>query len=101
MTQQVGDLYHTPDTSIFSSSTVFDKDGSPFQLETLFTPSSVVVLVFVRHWGCAACAEYIEALSKRLGQDELSKLGANVVVIGHGKHTLIPNYRGLFGHQSI
>lgn len=87
------ELRHTPDSSVFTSCSLIDKNGSSTELKSLLSPSSTLLLVFVRHWGCAACQEYITVLSKHLNRDDLAKYRASVVIVGHGKYTLIENYR--------
>lgn len=85
-------LRHTPDASLFTNAVLVDKGGNEVPLDRLLRPFSTTLFVFVRHWGCAACQEYLSVLTERLPLNMLAKYNAQVCVIGHGRYTLIDNY---------
>jgi peroxiredoxin len=60
---------------------VLDAAGTAYRLHTMWSARDVV-LIFVRHFACAGCAEHVAALRPRL--DELALLEADVTVVGCG-----------------
>ena len=72
------------------SSIVKDKDGKAHTLSNLLEGATTVVL-FVRHFGCIGCSENIGLLSPRF--EELSSIGAQVLVIGCGPSMFIEGFR--------
>ena len=60
---------------------VIDPAGATHRLDATWRDRDVV-LVFVRHFACAGCAEHLAALRPRL--DELARLAVDVVIVGNG-----------------
>jgi peroxiredoxin len=60
---------------------VLDAAGATHRLATTWRDRDVV-LVFVRHFACAGCAEHLAALRPRL--DELATLAVDVAIVGSG-----------------
>ena len=92
-----GDLNrHVPSPSIFLNATVLDSSRTSVPLKDLFerSPRSVLAIIFIRHWYCAACQHYIEILSSRISLDDLAKQNAKLIVIGHGEPERIQAYKG-------
>ncbi len=56
--------------------------GDGVALSTLFS-GKPCLLIFLRHFGCVACAEQVTQLSPRLR--ELDQLGVGVIFIGNGE----------------
>ena len=87
---------HIPSPSIFLDATVLDSSRTSVHLKDVFktSPESVVAIIFIRHWYCAACQHYIEILSSRISLDDLAKQDAKLIVIGHGEPERIQAYKG-------
>jgi hypothetical protein len=64
-------------------------DGRAVTVDALFD-GRPLLLVFLRHFGCIACAEQVHSLLPRL--DELAALGVRVVLVGSGA----PEHIGAF-----
>lgn len=60
---------------------VFDPEGREVRLGQLWADRTVV-LVFVRHFGCVFCKQQIAEMGLLL--DRVRRMGADIVVIGHG-----------------
>ena len=73
-----------PDISLLSETTIFNSHGDPVALGSLFERDSIVVLSLIRHWNCGSCQSYVEQLGERVPLEKWSRIGAQVVVIGHG-----------------
>lgn len=57
-------------------------EGTPVELGTLWR-DRVVVLAYVRHFGCILCREQVSELAKIV--PEIRALGAELVVVGSGR----------------
>ncbi|KAK4984236.1 hypothetical protein LTR50_006732 [Elasticomyces elasticus] len=75
---------------------VLDADGRPKPFKSLYTDSKNErhLIVFIRHFFCGHCQEYVRALAEFLPPSTLSSLAppAKLTVIGHGDPSLIPTY---------
>jgi peroxiredoxin len=60
---------------------VLDRTGAGDCLGAAWLEADAIV-IFVRHFGCAACSEHLAELRPRLA--ELATLGVRVVVVGNG-----------------
>jgi hypothetical protein len=71
----------SPIPRVLGEAAVIDPTGAPHRLDSTWRDRDVV-LVFVRHFACAGCAEHLAALRPRL--DELATLAVDVAIIGNG-----------------
>ncbi|KAL8767988.1 MAG: hypothetical protein Q9209_005659 [Squamulea sp. 1 TL-2023] len=77
---------------------VLDKDGKPHAFRSLYTsPSnerSRTLIIFIRHFFCGNCQEYLRSLSSSITPDVLQSLSPslNIRIIGCGQPDLIPMY---------
>ncbi|KAI1327329.1 hypothetical protein F5Y16DRAFT_198823 [Xylariaceae sp. FL0255] len=77
--------------------TVLDRDGKTRPFKSLYSGRNVprrVLIIFVRHFFCDNCQEYLRTLSASISPDELLSLPVStfVAVIGCGSHELIDAY---------
>ncbi|PYI31135.1 hypothetical protein BP00DRAFT_344378 [Aspergillus indologenus CBS 114.80] len=87
-----------------ASYTVLDREGQPHQYSTLYSGPDAAprtLVVFIRHFFCGSCKEYIEVLSKAITPEFLSQLSTptSVVVVGCGGPGLIDIYAKETGCQ--
>ncbi|PYH76862.1 hypothetical protein BO82DRAFT_358724 [Aspergillus uvarum CBS 121591] len=84
--------------------TVLDREGQSHQYSTLYSGPAAAprtLVVFIRHFFCGSCKEYIEALSKAISPEFLFQLSTptSVVVVGCGDPGLIDIYAKETGCQ--
>ncbi|KAH8670980.1 AhpC/TSA antioxidant enzyme-domain-containing protein [Xylariales sp. PMI_506] len=77
--------------------TVLDENGKSHTFKSLYTGPNVarrVLVIFVRHFFCGNCQEYLRTLSASVTPDELLRLPVptSIVVIGCGNPKLIDAY---------
>ena len=75
---------------------VLDENGVSHAFSSLYNQNAQQTLViFIRHFFCGSCKEYVSALSQPDGipMDELSAAKQQLVIIGCGQPTLIDRYR--------
>jgi peroxiredoxin len=68
-------------THVLENTQLTDTAGSPTRLGTLWLEQPTVLL-FVRHFGCLFCREQLAEAERHA--EQLSQLGAKLVVIGNG-----------------
>lgn len=68
---------------------VLDRQGESLVFEQLVSDRAAVV-VFLRHFGCLACAEQVSLLSPRL--HEFSAMGLECVLVGNGAANFIDGF---------
>ncbi|TXT15554.1 hypothetical protein VHUM_00057 [Vanrija humicola] len=89
-----------------SQRTVTDEDGNKVAFGDLF-PSydetdnvsghpPKTVLIFIRHWWCGACQNYMEFSLANVDPELVRQHNLRVVLIGCGSWKSIKNYRALF-----
>ena len=88
-------LTSVPSTAI--SLPVLDSDGMSHPFPTLYTTDNHhqhTLFVFIRHFFCGSCKEYVSTLSSVDGitPDELSASNKRVIIIGCGQSNLIKRY---------
>ncbi|OBT86076.1 hypothetical protein VE02_05725 [Pseudogymnoascus sp. 03VT05] len=76
---------------------VLDRDGKSIPFKSLYTGPNVprrVLLIFVRHFYCGNCQQYLKALSASITPDDLLRLPVPtfIAVIGCGAPSLIQMY---------
>ncbi|EFR01400.1 hypothetical protein MGYG_04407 [Nannizzia gypsea CBS 118893] len=76
-------------------------EATPFGdlLDQVRTPATnKLMTIFLRHFFCGSCQEYVRALSKAFpNPDQDLPDGCKIVLIGCGAHTLISQYRASTG----
>ncbi|KAI4150627.1 MAG: hypothetical protein L6R39_002226 [Caloplaca ligustica] len=78
---------------------VLDVHGKPHSFKSLYTTDdqnegSRVLVIFIRHFFCGNCQEYLRSLSTSITPDALKSLPipTKIIVIGCGQPDLIPMY---------
>lgn len=87
-------------TSVPSAATslpVLDLNGTSHPFSTLYTtdnPNQQTLLIFIRHFFCGICKEYISGLSQTDGitPNELSAVNKRLIIISCGQPNLIEQY---------
>ncbi|KAI9374454.1 AhpC/TSA antioxidant enzyme-domain-containing protein [Aspergillus egyptiacus] len=77
--------------------TVFDREGRELPFETLYSGPNAAhrtLIVFVRHFFCGSCQEYLRTMKETITPDYLSCLpvSTSVAVVGCGESGLIDHY---------
>ncbi|KAI1851046.1 hypothetical protein JX266_003711 [Neoarthrinium moseri] len=77
--------------------TVLDESGKSHTFKSLYTGPNVarrVLIIFVRHFFCGNCQEYLRTLSAAITPEALLSLPVptSIAVIGCGNHKLIKSY---------
>ncbi|KAL8995718.1 MAG: hypothetical protein Q9169_004612 [Polycauliona sp. 2 TL-2023] len=77
---------------------VLDQDGKPHAFKSLYVPTnderSRTIIIFIRHFFCGNCQEFVRSLSSSLPPATLESLSPpiNVRIVGCGQPDLIPMY---------
>lgn len=77
---------------------ILDQDGKVVPFKTLYTGPNVtrrVLIIFIRHFFCGNCQEYVRSLSRSgITPNTLLNLPTPtfIAIIGHGSPSLIPMY---------
>ncbi|KAL8702832.1 MAG: hypothetical protein Q9201_004000 [Fulgogasparrea decipioides] len=77
---------------------VLDANGKPHTFKSLYTStdddSSRTLIIFIRHFFCGNCQEYLRSLSSSVTPDALRSLSppTNIRIVGCGQPDLIPMY---------
>ncbi|KAL8852204.1 MAG: hypothetical protein Q9221_002914 [Calogaya cf. arnoldii] len=77
---------------------VLDKDGKPHTFKSLYAPTnnerSRTLIIFIRHFFCGNCQEYLRSLCSSVTPDVLQSLSPpmNIRIVGCGQPELIPMY---------
>ncbi|GAA5966082.1 hypothetical protein JCM21900_006439 [Sporobolomyces salmonicolor] len=80
--------------------TVFDSEGTTVPLGTIVSPGNKAghsVVLFIRHFHCGLCQDYISYLSSKLSPAALEQQNVKLSVIGCGDWELIQPYKELLG----
>ncbi|GAB7337619.1 hypothetical protein MBLNU457_g2917t1 [Dothideomycetes sp. NU457] len=82
------------DLEALKTLSVIDKDNESHTISDLITSSDRVILVFIRHFFCGNCQQYVTALSSSLPPKHLSSLSVptKLIIIGCGEPKNIPGY---------
>ncbi|KUJ17941.1 uncharacterized protein LY89DRAFT_583519 [Mollisia scopiformis] len=77
---------------------VLDQDGKAIPFKNLYTGPNVarrVLIIFIRHFFCGNCQEYIRTLTSSISTSSLLSLPTPtfIAIIGHGDPSLIPMYQ--------
>lgn len=79
---------------------VIAEDGSRIPFGLLFREQKTVV-VFIRHFWCPLCQDYMYSLTSTASQEMLRQNGLNLIVIGNGSHSMIKSYRSTWSHGFV
>nr|UBX54503.1 hypothetical protein [Aspergillus sp.] len=88
----------TPETQAqVASYTVLDRQGQPHKFQDLYNPPNPphrTLIIFIRHFFCGSCQEYIRSLSPTLTPDTLARapVPTALAIIGCGDPALIDAY---------
>ncbi|KZP31752.1 hypothetical protein FIBSPDRAFT_724158, partial [Athelia psychrophila] len=74
---------------------VTDQNGTRIPFGDLFMGQKTVV-VFIRHFWCPLCQDYMFSLTRLVEPAMLKKAGVKLVVISNGSHGMIRAYRKIF-----
>ncbi|KAI0394650.1 hypothetical protein F5Y17DRAFT_426946 [Xylariaceae sp. FL0594] len=77
--------------------TVLDRDGKTHPFKTLYSGHNVarrVLIIFIRHFFCGSCQEYLRMVSSSITPEALLGLPVStfIAIIGCGSHKLIDSY---------
>ncbi|KAM3074207.1 hypothetical protein ACMFMG_002972 [Clarireedia jacksonii] len=77
---------------------VLDKDGKTRPFKSLYSGPNVarrVLVIFIRHFFCGNCQEYIRTLTSSITEDSLLSLHVPtfIAIVGCGSPSLIPMYQ--------
>jgi hypothetical protein len=77
---------------------LLDKDGKTIPFKSLYTGPNVarrVLVIFIRHFFCGNCQEYLRTLTESITEDSLLQLPTPtfIAIVGCGSPALIPMYQ--------
>jgi peroxiredoxin len=80
-----------------ASLSILDSNGTPHLFSTLYTTDNYnqqTLFIFIRHFFCGSCKDYIGALSQEGGltPNELSAANKRLIIIGCGQPNIIEQY---------
>ncbi|KAI0661799.1 hypothetical protein C8Q70DRAFT_911040 [Cubamyces menziesii] len=75
--------------------TVIAQNGLRVQFGELFKERKTIV-VFIRHFWCAMCQDYMYSISRNVDVEALKRAGIDFVIIGNGSPGMIKSYRHIF-----
>ena len=80
-----------PDLAVLAS------DGQSTPLTNLTSSASAVLLVFIRHFYCGSCKDFVRALAAEPSLSPQSLGPTTLCIVGCGQPSLIPAYRAELG----
>ncbi|KAF7196419.1 Peroxiredoxin-like 2C [Pseudocercospora fuligena] len=81
-----------------------DKDGNEIPFKDLYTgkaDNERQLIIFIRHFFCGSCEQYVMALSKDLSPAALQASNTSITLIGCGEPKCIPGILYIFSAQQI
>ncbi|KAA1467718.1 hypothetical protein DENSPDRAFT_769382, partial [Dentipellis sp. KUC8613] len=54
------------------------------------------VVIFIRHFWCALCQDYLQSIKKEVDHAALYRSGIRLIFVGCGSHALLKSYRHIF-----
>ncbi|RDX57095.1 hypothetical protein OH76DRAFT_1334854 [Lentinus brumalis] len=75
--------------------TVVAQNGIRVPFGDLFKDRKTIV-VFIRHFWCAMCQDYMYSISRSVDFEALKRAGIDFVIIGNGSPNMIKSYRHIF-----
>lgn len=95
--------YRLPDVSTLQKASelkLLDEDGKEITFKSLFSSSGERsetrhLIVFIRHFFCGSCEQYVHALSQDLPPSVLSGITSptNLIIVGCGQPAAVPGYK--------
>ncbi|KAI6154227.1 AhpC/TSA antioxidant enzyme-domain-containing protein [Pisolithus tinctorius] len=73
-----------------AGTTIFDAKGQPVEFGSLL--KEPVIVVFIRHFFCGSCQQYVMQLSS-VRPEALSKANRKVIIVGCGSYEVIAAYK--------
>ncbi|KAG0642489.1 AhpC/TSA antioxidant enzyme-domain-containing protein [Tuber brumale] len=70
---------------------VFDKDGTSYPFSSLYEGEGTTAIVFIRHFFCGNCQEYLRVLSNPPIIPPNTP-GKKLIIVGHGDPAVIETY---------
>src|SRR5262245_53790613 len=86
-----------PAPTALANAAILDGEGRPIELASLWAEGPAALL-FLRHFGCPACADHVAELRPRLG--ELRALGVRIALIGNGEPEHIGPFAARVGMEA-
>lgn len=82
-----------------STITVRDETGKKIEFGKLVSGSEgkQYVVVFIRHWYCPLCAQYMDSIIRSIDQEALDRARVELIVIGNGSYKMLPGYTKAIG----
>ncbi|KAK5124656.1 hypothetical protein LTR85_001369 [Meristemomyces frigidus] len=91
-----GDNYALPDEKTVAEAgelAVLDEHGTKVPFKQLYDGSGRHLIVFIRHFFCGHCEDYVRTLSTQLTPDKLAAAKADLTIIGCGQPHVIDDYQ--------
>ncbi|WVR07241.1 hypothetical protein IAU60_004282 [Kwoniella sp. DSM 27419] len=51
------------------------------------------IVIFIRHWFCPLCAQYMNSIMAEVSPDALEEAGVDLIIIGNGSNKMLDGYR--------
>ncbi|WVF71681.1 hypothetical protein IAT40_006489 [Kwoniella sp. CBS 6097] len=51
------------------------------------------IVIFIRHWFCPLCAQYMNSIIAEVSPDALEEAGVDLIIIGNGSDKMLDGYR--------
>jgi len=74
---------------------VIDEQGVRVSFGDLVRGKKTIV-IFIRHWFCPLCAQYIRSILREVNPDALEEAGVELIIIGNGSAKMIDGYANKF-----
>jgi len=81
-----------------SNIAVWDENGQQSSFGDLFKPThpgGKIIMIFIRHYHCGMCQDYVAALTKAITPAQLEAANTKLIIVGCGSWTLAKPYREL------
>lgn len=78
---------------------VIDERGVAVKFGDLVRRGRTIV-VFIRHWFCPLCAQYIKSIVDQVSPEALDEADVEMVIIGNGSAKMLPAYKSEYTHVS-
>lgn len=102
---RTGAQYRLPSEEVIRQAgevTIYDAEAKPVPFKSLYKADDQrkrVMIIFIRHFFCGVCQEYLKALAAGISPTSLPK-DVSIVVIGCGAPSLIPSYIENLGFEA-
>ncbi|EIW70889.1 hypothetical protein TREMEDRAFT_18693, partial [Tremella mesenterica DSM 1558] len=74
---------------------VIDENGERVRFGDLVRGKRTIV-VFIRHWYCPLCAQYLNSIISQVSPQALEKAKVDLVIIGNGSYKMLAGYKKSF-----